>query len=65
MLLPPLLQLLPMLEPPAPPHWSQRPRGWGQAARQEWGSALLTTLPFALGRKATERGSAEPRSATM
>eukprot|EP00969_Alexandrium_andersonii_P242601 10715486-Alexandrium_andersonii.AAC.1 len=60
-----LLQTLPAPEPPAPPHWSHRPRGWGQAARQEWGSASLKTLPSALGRKATERGSAEPRSATM
>eukprot|EP00969_Alexandrium_andersonii_P252127 11143694-Alexandrium_andersonii.AAC.1 len=50
-----------MLEPPARPR-GHKPQGEGRAARP---AELSSSLNLSLPSEAAERGSAEPRSATM
>eukprot|EP00969_Alexandrium_andersonii_P007460 325072-Alexandrium_andersonii.AAC.1 len=55
-----------MPEPPAQPLRSHGPPRWGPAARPTGlGSASMKPLPADELWRAAERGSAEPRSATM
>eukprot|EP00969_Alexandrium_andersonii_P089287 3941552-Alexandrium_andersonii.AAC.1 len=53
---------MPAPEPPARPPSLTRPRGWGRAARSAGSDSAMSLTPPS---PATERGSAEPRSATM
>eukprot|EP00969_Alexandrium_andersonii_P033168 1448085-Alexandrium_andersonii.AAC.1 len=65
-MLPMLLQRLPSLEPPGQLLRAEAAQEWALAARPvELDSALKMTLPSVLSLRAAERGSAEPRSATM